>query len=51
MRLPGKKVFTTLEDGLFELSNVTSGDYVIDAKKKGYYFEAQTLAISPNNPT
>jgi len=47
----GEKVAITNAEGMFELSNVTSGQYEVVAKLKGYYFETETRDISPNNPT
>ena len=40
----------TDSEGQFELSNVTSGNYEVVAKLKGYYFSTEVLEISPNSP-
>ena len=50
MKINGKEVTETVEDGTFTLDSMKAGTYTIDIETRDVYFDSKKVKVTPNTP-
>ena len=50
MKINGKEVAETIEDGTFTLDSMKAGTYTISIETRDVYFDPKQIKVTPNTP-